>query len=167
MWNWNLVSNCIQKFSTLDVFGNFFLIVIFRNLQVVWCNEQDIELQSSFDLIREWPKAWCCCHKEIKRVALLSKFEFIFLGHLRCDQRYATCVSSVIFYSLSNIHIELAYKIPPTVFPGIVVATTILFWGSWCDNYSRETTIQGRKLFPEIRYIHTKSIHHYMLLWPV
>ena len=32
------------------------------------------------------------------------------------------------------------------VFPRIVVATTILFWGSWCDNYSRETTIQGRKL---------------------
>ena len=35
---------------------------------------------------------------------------------------------------------------PYTVFPQIVVATTILFWGSWCDNYSRETTIQGRKL---------------------
>ena len=69
------------------------------------------ELQSSFDLIREWPKAWCCCHKEIKRVALLSKFEFIFLGHLRCDQRYATCVSSVLYIWQSPIFISKSWKL--------------------------------------------------------
>ena len=33
-----------------------------------------------------------------------------------------------------------------TVFLQIVVATTILSWGFGCDNYSRETTIQRRKL---------------------
>ena len=33
-----------------------------------------------------------------------------------------------------------------TVFPRIVVATTILFLSFGCDNYSRETTIQRRKL---------------------
>ena len=37
---------------------------------------------------------------------------------------------------------ELLY----TVFLWIVVATTILFLGFGCDNNSRETTIQGRKL---------------------
>ena len=39
-----------------------------------------------------------------------------------------------------------AVFITHTVFPRIVVATTILFLGLRCDNYSRETTIQGRKL---------------------
>ena len=29
----------------------------------------------------------------------------------------------------------------------------MLFWNLRCDNYSRETTIQGRKLFAEIRYV--------------
>ena len=44
-----------------------------------------------------------------------------------------------------------------TVFPRIVVATTILFWKLRCDKYSRETTIQGRKLlfsrFLEVSWI--------------
>ena len=40
-----------------------------------------------------------------------------------------------------------------TVFPRIVSAETILFWKLKCGNYSREETIQGRKLFAEIRYI--------------
>ena len=47
-----------------------------------------------------------------------------------------------------------------TVFPHIVSAETILFWiwkskghNTWiCGNYSREETIQGRKLYEEIRY---------------
>ena len=39
-----------------------------------------------------------------------------------------------------------------TVFPRIVSAETILFWKLYCGNYSREETIQGRKLFAEIRY---------------
>ena len=34
-----------------------------------------------------------------------------------------------------------------TVFPRIVSAETILFWKLKCGNYSREETIQGRKLF--------------------
>ena len=33
-----------------------------------------------------------------------------------------------------------------TVFPRIVSAETILFWKLDCDHYSREETIQGRKL---------------------
>ena len=33
-----------------------------------------------------------------------------------------------------------------TIFPRIVVGTTILFLRLGCDNYSRETTIQRRKL---------------------
>ena len=33
-----------------------------------------------------------------------------------------------------------------TVFPHIVAAATILFWNLRCGNYSREETIQGRKL---------------------
>ena len=40
----------------------------------------------------------------------------------------------------------LPLTIQYTVFPRIVVATTILFWRVGCDNYSRETTIQRRKL---------------------
>ena len=35
----------------------------------------------------------------------------------------------------------------PTVFPRIVSAETILFWKLKCGKYSREETIQGRKLF--------------------
>ena len=38
------------------------------------------------------------------------------------------------------------YKIINTVFPRIVSAETILFWKLDCGNYSREETIQGRKL---------------------
>ena len=37
-------------------------------------------------------------------------------------------------------------KIKDTVFPRIVSAETILFWKLECGNYSREETIQGRKL---------------------
>ena len=37
-------------------------------------------------------------------------------------------------------------KKPVTVFPRIVSAETILFWKLDCGNYSREETIQGRKL---------------------
>ena len=33
-----------------------------------------------------------------------------------------------------------------TVFPHIVAAATILFWKLECGNYSKEETIQGRKL---------------------
>ena len=38
------------------------------------------------------------------------------------------------------------YKYVLTVFPRIVSAETILFWKLECGNYSREETIQGRKL---------------------
>ena len=34
-----------------------------------------------------------------------------------------------------------------TVFPRIVSAETIVFWKLKCGNYSKEETIQGRKLF--------------------
>ena len=33
-----------------------------------------------------------------------------------------------------------------TVFPHIIAAATILFWNLRCGNYSKEETIQGRKL---------------------
>ena len=48
----------------------------------------------------------------------------------------------------SQVHgVGSNYQKQPTVIPRIVVATTILFLGLRCDTYSRETTIQGRKLF--------------------
>ena len=40
----------------------------------------------------------------------------------------------------------LDMRISNTVFPRIVSAETILFWKLDCDHYSREETIQGRKL---------------------
>jgi hypothetical protein len=45
---------------------------------------------------------------------------------------------------LKKSKVETYFTYP--VFPRIVVATTILFWRVGCDNYSRETTIQRRKL---------------------
>ena len=39
-----------------------------------------------------------------------------------------------------------------TVFPRIVSAETILFWKLKCGNYSREETIQGRKLLINRRF---------------
>ena len=51
-----------------------------------------------------------------------------------CTTYCFTFISGVIALSLH------------TVFPRIVVATTILFLGLRCDNYSRETTVQRRKL---------------------
>ena len=54
-----------------------------------------------------------------------------------------TCqVSTFLFYQISDFDVNGFF----TVFPRIVVVTTILFLGLRCDNYSRETTIQGRKL---------------------
>ena len=43
------------------------------------------------------------------------------------------------------VHNFQIYQI--TVFPHIVAAATILFWKLECGNYSREESIQGRKLF--------------------
>ena len=40
-----------------------------------------------------------------------------------------------------------AFKLKSTVFPHIIAAATILFWNLRCGNYSREETIQRRKLF--------------------
>ena len=61
-------------------------------------------------------------------------------------------LSFLVYITLNKKWAQSAKElgIPPdfrtTVFPRIVVATTILFWRLWCDNYSRETTIQRRKL---------------------
>ena len=47
---------------------------------------------------------------------------------------------------ISSLCIKIDYFFAYTVFPRIIVATTILFLRFRCDNYSRETTIQRRKL---------------------
>ena len=42
--------------------------------------------------------------------------------------------------------LNMSAYIENTVFPHIVAAATILFWELECGNYSREETIQRRKL---------------------
>ena len=54
-------------------------------------------------------------------------------------------ITLIVKHELVADHPKLT-MVQPTAFPRIVVATTILFLGLRCDNYSRETTIQGRKL---------------------
>ena len=54
--------------------------------------------------------------------------------------------SQIFRYSGSIFCLPYRPNFPDTVFPRIVVATTILFLWLGCDNYSRETTIQRRKL---------------------
>ena len=44
------------------------------------------------------------------------------------------------------LKIKVRLKSSHTVFPRIVSAETILFLNLWCDNYSREESIQRRKL---------------------
>jgi hypothetical protein len=44
-----------------------------------------------------------------------------------------------------------------TVFPHIVAAATILFWKLRCGNYSREETIQRRKLLISCFFCHHKN----------
>ena len=63
---------------------------------------------------------------------------------------------SFVLKSIRNYFFQIHFS--NTVFPRIVVATTILFLGLRCDNYSRETTIQGRKLL-----FSRQSLSH--LLW--
>ena len=48
-----------------------------------------------------------------------------------------------------------------TVFPYVVAAATILFWRLGCGKYSREETIQRRKLLISWFFV---SIHTYLLL---
>ena len=45
-----------------------------------------------------------------------------------------------------------------TVFPHIVAAATILFWKLGCGNYSREETIQRRKLLISCFFYHHKNL---------
>ena len=63
----------------------------------------------------------------------ISKRDFMFIREMRVD--------------------DLGFRY--TVFPRIVVATTILFLGFDCDNYSKATTIQGRKLLSLVFCKHT------------
>ena len=49
-------------------------------------------------------------------------------------------------FDLLRIEIDSEMRTIYTVFPRIVSAETILFWKLKCGNYSREETIQRRKL---------------------
>ena len=114
-----------------------------------------------------------CCKLEGKK--LLKLFFFMHLMF------YYQVIANAEFFSRNNRVIENAkqnqtrfmimlvvnqLEFVSTVFPRIIVATTILFLRFRCDNYSRETTIQRRKLLisfflgdvHKFNYCHTISM---------
>ena len=60
---------------------------------------------------------------------------------------YSIFACLLTIFILTSKHFPLIIFITYTVFPRIVSAETILFWKLDFDHYSREETIQGRKLF--------------------
>ena len=85
----------------------------------------------------------CLITEGLVRQRNVNKHNFSWEKHF-CS--YEICRSMI-----SNVNICLQNSrswrwLSNTVFPRIVVATTILFWRVGYENYSRETTIQRRKL---------------------
>ena len=103
--------------------------------QIVW----DFVLHDHGILLRifhwQFGKLWCLQHYwwNLEKKYLMRSLYFVDgqLAKLKCRP----------FLGLANpLFIN-------TVFPRIVSAETILFWKLECGKYSREETIQGRKLF--------------------
>ena len=101
--------------------------------------------------------ARCCCALFYNQLASkVTRTRLFILSATWCRSNTSVSSYSIIidFTSTYNRKLRvLCFRTRGTLFPRIVVGTTILFLGFRCDNYSRETIIQGRKLLISIIWV--------------
>ena len=90
-----------------------------------------------------------------RKYILKSNGQMGWLKHKHLSPSYY-CSRNLLLYQNIN---------PCTVFPHIVAVATILFWKLECGNYSKEETIQGRKLLIHWFLVCTNNTYPYISIY--